>query len=488
MRYFLFLFGFLTTNLYFSQVPTNCFEIESILVDGCDGSNEGKNEMVIFHNGSNPTNVNDLRIDGAGANGTFQDNVWPNVSNNFLGFCTDANATAKLATLNQAITQCGFLREPVGGIIPAGYRVLLITSTDFTAIPDYFTNLTDTLYVIFQCAGNTQGHFTNFGTSSNRSLRIVNTATSCTDEITYDRSLLTKVDGTEGAEDGGSVGFEWDGTPNYFNNGCQLPLLPSSATISGDNSICPNETNQLIANISGLYSTIIWSGGTGTFDNTNSETVVYTPGNNETGLVTLNLKAFDPCGNQKIDEDFSFTINSLGTLNLISTVPNPICIGDSTLLVVSGGTTYTWSTNETNDSIVVFPVVNETISVESTINSCLVSTTIDLVVQTCNVPVVPIPDTTKIEIIFPNIFTPNGDLSNDFYTPISFSGVKNVNFSILNRWGAIMYETNTQDIKWDGKIDGKEVSEGVYFYKIIYFEGISTEEKVKHGFLHLERK
>ena len=36
------------TNVACSQVPTNCFEIESILADDC-GSPEGENEMVHFH-------------------------------------------------------------------------------------------------------------------------------------------------------------------------------------------------------------------------------------------------------------------------------------------------------------------------------------------------------------------------------------------------------------------------------------------------------
>ena len=48
---FLYLSLFLVcTNFYlFSQIPTQCFEITSILVDGCDGGNEGKNEIKIFN-------------------------------------------------------------------------------------------------------------------------------------------------------------------------------------------------------------------------------------------------------------------------------------------------------------------------------------------------------------------------------------------------------------------------------------------------------
>jgi len=44
------------TNVAFSQVPTTCFEIESILADAC-GSPEGENEMVRFKVGSSPGQI-----------------------------------------------------------------------------------------------------------------------------------------------------------------------------------------------------------------------------------------------------------------------------------------------------------------------------------------------------------------------------------------------------------------------------------------------
>ena len=48
--------------------------------------------------------------------------------------------------------------------------------------------------------------------------------------------------------------------------------------------------------------------------------------------------------------------------------------------------------------------------------------------------------------------------------------------------------TTNQIIKWDGKSqDGKEVYDGVYFYKMNYTEPIGGDKEI-HGFLHLERK
>ena len=52
--------------------------------------------------------------------------------------------------------------------------------------------------------------------------------------------------------------------------------------------------------------------------------------------------------------------------------------------------------------------------------------------------------------------------SNDNFIPITYEGIKNIQFVILNRWGGIMYETDSQDIKWDGKFNGKDASRHRY--------------------------
>jgi gliding motility-associated-like protein len=86
----------------------------------------------------------------------------------------------------------------------------------------------------------------------------------------------------------------------------------------------------------------------------------------------------------------------------------------------------------------------------------------------------------------PNIFTPNGDGANDFY----FVNVENVEFfeaTITNRWGNIMTKLNSPLQTWDGKTDGKEAAESVYFiqYKAVDYGGNIIEN---HTFFHLNRK
>jgi len=69
------------------------------------------------------------------------------------------------------------------------------------------------------------------------------------------------------------------------------------------------------------------------------------------------------------------------------------------------------------------------------------------------------------DIVVPNIITPNDDGTNDIFL-IKTAGIKSYNLVIVNRWGNTMFVSNDPSHIWDGKVDGKPVDEGVYFYKL----------------------
>jgi len=63
---------------------------------------------------------------------------------------------------------------------------------------------------------------------------------------------------------------------------------------------------------------------------------------------------------------------------------------------------------------------------------------------------------------FPNVFTPNGDLSNDRYQTLQEALVGSL--TILNRWGQAIYQ-GPLETGWDGNTTaGEPCSDGVYFY------------------------
>lgn len=351
-----------------TNIPAKCFEIESILVDACVSgggcsnasspacSCEGKNEMVRFRVG-----INSILLSGISV-------TWPN--NSFLGLVQNSLTATLTATLNSSIQSCGYLVEPPGGVIPAGAQVLLITSTDMCTSSNSFATLSDTLYVIYQNAGNYQGHFANTnnsatvsstpsGPSNTRTLIMRYTPTMCSDTAVYDRSLLVNTLGTYGGStaqnDGSTVLFSWPGFPaaQYVNFGCQAPYVPLSiVSVSGNGSYCNSSPINVSATIGGTSASVFWSGGSGTFSNSSALSTTYTPGVGETGSVTLLFSAVSGCGDT-ISAPVQLTLLSLPAAQITASGPLAICNNNSVTLNASGGSSYLWSTSATTQSITV---------------------------------------------------------------------------------------------------------------------------------------
>ncbi len=335
MKRFLLLLSFTIT---FLNVKSQCFEIQSILVDACAGSQEGQNEMVIFKVGSAALNSANMSV------------TWPN--NSWLGLTQNAGTAADVATVNATIIGCGLLKEPVAGVLPANAKVLLVTSTAWNPLAQSFVNLSDTLYVLFQTAGNTSGHFANYNVAPGLRTLTINFSSpiGCTDAVTYDRTLLINQAGNLGAQDGGAVDFTPSGTPTYVNKGCQAPFIPLSVNAGADQVICVGATQNFTAATSGAYTSVNWSlgaGATGTFAPTNSLTTTYTPGALENGTIKLYVTISKACGTATttVKDSVLLTITPLPTLTLSPTNVS-ICSGQSVIVTASANTavTYTWST------------------------------------------------------------------------------------------------------------------------------------------------
>lgn len=81
-------------------------------------------------------------------------------------------------------------------------------------------------------------------------------------------------------------------------------------------------------------------------------------------------------------------------------------------------------------------------------------------------------------INIPNVFTPNGDGYNDYFLPrqLLSRSVTKFSMNIYNRWGDIVFETNSTNGRgWDGKLNDKEQPGGVYVYliKVTFANGYS---------------
>lgn len=90
------------------------------------------------------------------------------------------------------------------------------------------------------------------------------------------------------------------------------------------------------------------------------------------------------------------------------------------------------------------------------------------------------------DLYTPTAFTPNGDGLNDRFYPFPV-GIKSINyFRVFNRWGQLVFSSNTLYQGWDGKFNGQAQAAGVYVWMT---QGLDKNNKLitKQGTITLIR-
>jgi gliding motility-associated-like protein len=166
---------------------------------------------------------------------------------------------------------------------------------------------------------------------------------------------------------------------------------------------------------------------------------------------------------------------SIQTKTIFYSPNGKFCLGDSVLLTANyfdAGFTYMWqpshffNNNNKNYAIgqIEFPSY-----IHLTVTDAYGCTSTDSIFLT------PVP---CCQLIFPTAFSPNGDGLNDFFKPIVPIDEPVHKFTIANRWGQIVYESDSYKAGWDGYFGGTPQDIGTYFYYIRYdCAGVTTEQK-----------
>lgn len=82
----------------------------------------------------------------------------------------------------------------------------------------------------------------------------------------------------------------------------------------------------------------------------------------------------------------------------------------------------------------------------------------------------------------PNVFTPNGDQSNDAFVAFPWKFIERVDFRVHNRNGEEVFQTEDPDIQWNGTHrDGGLCADGLYYYTAKVFT-IRLEGLVEESF------
>lgn len=72
-------------------------------------------------------------------------------------------------------------------------------------------------------------------------------------------------------------------------------------------------------------------------------------------------------------------------------------------------------------------------------------------------------------LYFPNAFTPDGNTVNEIFAPKGF-GVKEYRLLIFNRWGQLVFESETPYEGWDGTFNGAPANPDTYVYKCNFID------------------
>ena len=223
-----------------------------------------------------------------------------------------------------------------------------------------------------------------------------------------------------------------------------------------DTTLC---TGQAIT-LTGYYSmlgltNVIWTFGDGTsLENSNPVVHAY----DSSGTFTLTVQVFyRACPTNIISSQVLVVPTPMINLG----PDTSICPGGSALVLAdyinhpgaSGVPYWIWNTGETTSSIVVtapglyYATVTE--------GGCIASDSV-YVANDCYMDI-------------PNVFTPNGDGTNDFFYPRQYltRGLTSFKLDIYNRWGQNIFETTSVDGRgWDGNFNNTPQPEGVYIYNI----------------------
>ena len=195
-------------------------------------------------------------------------------------------------------------------------------------------------------------------------------------------------------------------------------------------------------------------------------------------IVTLNAMASNGCVSINAVKEISVGAISVATIADTTILPNiPFLLNSSWSGTTSGSPNFIWSPGAgLSDPFTLKPEVS--IDDDETYVITAISS------EGCEAR-----DTVNIKVFkgsavyVPTGFTPNGDGRNDFLRGL-YIGIKKVHYlRIYNRWGQLVFSTNSLTEGWDGTIKGNKQQTGTYVWmlkaedlagKIYEMKGTST--------------
>ena len=252
----------------------------------------------------------------------------------------------------------------------------------------------------------------------------------------------------------GSYSIEVDsaGCSNFDTINVKMTHPPNGFSLGNDKEFC--EGDSVLLKPDNYLGSLVWSTGD------TSKTLQV----NKAGEYSLTMN-YDKC-------QFKTSLNVSMNVYPTITLENDTFFCQFTELQLNSSRTNSnsqlWSTGSISESIVIFEAGDYW---ATTKNSCgTASDTISITEKNC-----------ECVLEIPNVFTPNNDGVNDLFYLNYTCPFDKYQIDIYNRWGRKMFTSTDFNQDWDGKVNGKTVTAGVYFWVLHYQFPYGGEETTMKG-------
>jgi gliding motility-associated-like protein len=222
------------------------------------------------------------------------------------------------------------------------------------------------------------------------------------------------------------------------------------AKLGEDRNLCQGKPLSITP---GVFKSYVWQdGSTGsnfTINNTGSYWVRVTDNDNCVANDTLNVTGLLP--------------SPSGFLNLADSICSYEKLDIGSWKIYAN---YLWSTGSDQSHITIENAGVYSLTVTDN-NGCTATESITVFPKNC-----------YEGVYVPNAFTPNSDGKNDVFRPLLFGNVKTYSFTIYNRFGQKIFETNNVSMGWDGTLNGIPQQADVFVWTCKYqLQGSAVESK-----------
>lgn len=84
-------------------------------------------------------------------------------------------------------------------------------------------------------------------------------------------------------------------------------------------------------------------------------------------------------------------------------------------------------------------------------------------------------------VYVPSAFTPDGDGRNDLFKPLNTDETEQLEFTVLNRWGQVLFVTKKAGEGWNGHYKSQPQAMGTYIWMLHYIDGKTKQRVARNG-------